>query len=213
MLNPKVNPFFLNVKKWGHELEIIRSIVMQFPFEEELKWNSPCYLYEGKNVLILQGFKEYFSIMFFKGALLKDEKQLLITPGQVQAGRQIRLKSIEEIEQYESVIQEYIQEAIELEKAGSTVKLKPIEEYPIPEELTQYLSQHKEVELAFSRLTPGRKKGYYQFIGDAKQAKTRVERIEKSISRILKGKGLNDCICGLSKRMPSCDGSHKQLKA
>ncbi|MEY2792178.1 MAG: hypothetical protein RJA76_170 [Bacteroidota bacterium] len=212
-MNPKVNPFFVHAKKWGTELEILRDLLLSFPLVEELKWNSPCYLFEGKNVIIIQGFKEYFSIMFFKGALLKDANNILVTPGEVQAGRQIRLKSVEEIEQFEEIIRQYIHEAIELEKSGQKVVLKSIEEYAVPEELIQVLEQKKELKDAFYKLTPGRQKGYFQFISDAKQTKTRLERIEKNISRILKGKGLNDCICGLSQRMPSCDGSHKQLKA
>ena len=210
-MNPKVNLFFLNAKKWRSELEVLRSIVLNMPLEEELKWNSPCYLVNGKNVVILQGFKEYFGIMFFKGALLKDPKEILSQPGEVQAGRQIRLKNMEELVEKEVIIRKYIEEAIALEKNGAKVELKKTEDFTLPNELIEALTKNPALELAFNKLTPGRQKAYGLFVADAKQSKTRIDRIEKNIARILNGKGLNDCICGLSKRMPNCDGSHKQL--
>ena len=209
--NPKVNPFFLNLKKWRSELEVLREIVLANDFVEELKWNSPCYTIEGKNVVILQGFKEYFGVLFFKGALLKDSENILSQPGEVQAGRQIRLKSMEEIVSLEQVIRSYILEAIDIEKSGAKVEMKKVDDFEMPNELLEAFAQNGAVKSAFLALTPGRQKAYALHVSDAKQQQTRYDRIEKIIPRILKGKGLTDCICGLSKRMPSCDGSHKNL--
>lgn len=211
MMTPQVNSFFLNLKKWREELEVLRTILVSFHFEEVLKWNSPCYMINGKNVLIIQGFKEYFGIMFFKGALLNDPNHVLSQPGEVQAGRQIRLKNMEEIIEKETIIRAYIEEAIALEKNGAKVEMKKTEDFTLPNELIEALTKNPALELAFNKLTPGRQKAYSLFIAEAKQSKTRIDRIEKNIARILNGKGLNDCICGLSKRMPNCDGSHKQL--
>ena len=167
---------------------------------------------DDKNVIIIQGFKEYFAIMFFKGSLLKDPHKILSQPGTVQAGRQIRFKNLEELIAAEDTLKQYIEEAISIEKSGAKVAMKKPEDVAMPEELKEKLSQDKALQQAFFQLTPGRQKAYNLYIGEAKQAKTRIERIEKNIARILKKKGLNDCICGLSKRMPNCDGSHKQLK-
>lgn len=209
--NPKVNPFFLNLKRWRNELEVLREIVLANDFVEELKWNSPCYTIEGKNVVILQGFKEYFGVLFFKGALLKDSENILSQPGEVQAGRQIRFKSMEEIVSLEQVIRSYILEAIDIEKSGAKVEMKKVDDFEMPNELLEAFAQNGAVKSAFLALTPGRQKAYALHVSDAKQQQTRYDRIEKIIPRILKGKGLTDCICGLSKRMPSCDGSHKNL--
>jgi len=209
--NSKVNPFFLNLKRWRNELEVLREIVLANDFVEELKWNSPCYTIEGKNVVILQGFKEYFGVLFFKGALLKDIENILSQPGEVQAGRQIRLKSMEEIVSLEQVIRSYILEAIDIEKSGAKVEMKKVDDFEMPNELLEAFAQNGAVKSAFLALTPGRQKAYALHVSDAKQQQTRYDRIEKIIPRILKGKGLTDCICGLSKRMPSCDGSHKNL--
>jgi len=210
--NPKVNSFFTQVKKWREELEIVRSIILRSPFEETLKWNSPCYMIDDKNVIIIQGFKEYFAIMFFNGALLKDPYKILSQPGSVQAGRQIRLKSIDELIEAENKIIEYVEEAIALTKAGAKVVLKKPDEFVLPQELKDVFDSNQNLASAFSSLTPGRQKAYANFVAEAKQLNTRLERIKKITPRILKGKGINDCICGLSQRMPTCDGSHKFAK-
>lgn len=210
--NPKVNIFFTQLKKWREELEILRSIILQSRVEETLKWNAPCYMVDDKNVIIIQGFKDYFAIMFFKGSLLKDPNNILSQPGTVQAGRQIRFKNLDELLDAEVVLRAYIDEAIEIEKSGAKVAMKKPEDVAMPEELKDRLAQDNVLQQAFFQLTPGRQKAYNLYIAEAKQSKTRIDRIEKNISRILKGKGLNDCICGLSQRMPNCDGSHKFAK-
>jgi uncharacterized protein YdeI (YjbR/CyaY-like superfamily) len=210
-MNSKVNRFFVEVKKWSKELEVLRSILLDYAFEEEMKWNSPCYTRNGKNVIIIQGFKEYFAIMFFKGALLKDGNHQLRQPGEVQAGRQFRLKNMEELVEKEQIIRHFIQEAIVIEESGAKVDMKKPNDFEMPEELLTYFEQNPTVGEAFYQLTPGRQKAYAVFVAGAKQYQTKLDRIEKNVSRILKKKGLNDCICGLSKRMPNCDGSHKHL--
>jgi uncharacterized protein YdeI (YjbR/CyaY-like superfamily) len=211
-MNPKVDAFLLNVKKWREELTILRSIVMDSGLSEELKWGVPCYVHEKANVIIIGGFKDYFALMFFKGALMEDPQDLLRKPGEnTQSGRQIRLTSIEEMLDLEEVLKAYIQHAIAVEKAGLKVVEKKTEEYPVPSELEESFAANSDLQHAFYGLTPGRQRAYLLHFAEAKQSATRKARIEKYAPRILKGKGILDCWCGLSKRMPTCDGSHKQL--
>jgi uncharacterized protein YdeI (YjbR/CyaY-like superfamily) len=211
-MNPKVDAFLLNVKKWREELTVLRSIVMESGLAEELKWGAPCYVHEKANVIIIHGFKDYFALMFFKGALMKDPQDLLRKPGEnTQSGRQIRLTSIEEMLDLEEVLKAYIQNAIAVEKAGLKVVEKKTEEYPVPSELEESFAANSDLQNAFYGLTPGRQRAYLLHFAEAKQSATRKARIEKYAPRILKGKGILDCWCGLSKRMPTCDGSHKQL--
>jgi uncharacterized protein YdeI (YjbR/CyaY-like superfamily) len=211
-MNPKVDAFLLNVKKWREELTVLRSIVMESGLAEELKWGAPCYVHEKANVIIIHGFKDYFALMFFKGALLKDPQDLLRKPGEnTQSGRQIRLTSMDEMLDLEEVLKAYIQNAIEVEKAGEKVIVKKTEEYPVPSELEESFASNSDLQNAFYGLTPGRQRAYLLHFAEAKQSATRKARIEKYAPRILKGKGILDCWCGLSKRMPTCDGSHKQL--
>lgn len=211
-MNPKVDAFLLNVKKWREELTVLRSIVMESGLAEELKWGAPCYVHEKANVIIIHGFKDYFALMFFKGALMKDPQDLLRKPGEnTQSGRQIRLTSMDEMLDLEEVLKAYIQNAIEVEKAGEKVIVKKTEEYPVPSELEESFASNSDLQNAFYGLTPGRQRAYLLHFAEAKQSATRKARIQKYAPRILKGKGILDCWCGLSKRMPTCDGSHKQL--
>jgi uncharacterized protein YdeI (YjbR/CyaY-like superfamily) len=191
-MNPKVDWFFAKAGKWKAESQQLRTILLDSPLKEELKWGKPCYTLEEKNVAIIAGFKEYLGLMFFKGAVMRDPKRILVAPGQVQAGRQIRFTSLEQIVEMEPVVKAYLAEALRVEKAGLKVKLKEHSEYEVPEELKKKLDSMPKLKKAFSGLTPGRQRGYMFYISSAKQAKTREARVEKCIEPILAGKGLDD---------------------
>ena len=190
--NPKVD-FYFNKGKWQEELEQLRTIVLDCGLSEELKWGCPCYTYEKRNIVLIHVFKEYCAYLFFKGALLKDEKGILVQQTEnVQAGRQVRFTGVKEIVKLKPVLKAYIYEAIEVEKAGLKVPLKKTTEYTMPEELEKKLAKNKALKTAFYALTPGRQRGYLLHFSQPKQSKTREARIEKSVKQILKGKGLND---------------------
>jgi len=167
-------------------------ILLDCPLQEELKWGEPCYMFHGKNVVLIGGFKDYCTLLFFKGALLTDSRSILVAPGTLQAGRQIRFTRLREIVAIETIIKTYVYEAIEVEKAGLKVKLKEHSEYTIPEELQKKLDKIPKLKTAFEALTPGRQRGYMFHISAPKQPKTRESRVEKCMQRILDGKGLND---------------------
>ncbi|SEU28029.1 YdeI family protein [Paenibacillus sp. NFR01] len=191
--NPKVAFFFEKADKWKEAFEALRNIVLDTPLTEELKWGVPCYTLDGKNVLLIHGFKEYCAILFPKGALIKDSHGLLIQQTEkVQAARQIRFTSAQEIAELAPLLKDYIGEAMDIEKAGLKVELKKHEEYEIPEELQQKFAELPELKTAFEALTPGRQRAYLMFFAQPKQTKTRIARIEKSTQAIFEGKGLND---------------------
>jgi uncharacterized protein YdeI (YjbR/CyaY-like superfamily) len=191
-MNPKVEVFMEKLEKWRPETEKLREILLGFPLGEELKWGEPCYTIGGKNVVLIGGFKEYCTLLFFKGALMADPKGILVAPGALQAGRQIRFTSLREIVRMESTIQLYVADAIELEKSGAKVKMKEHSEYVNPEELQRKLDAKPKLRAAFEALTPGRQRAYMFHIAKPKQAKTRESRVEQCIPLILAGKGLND---------------------
>lgn len=210
MKNEKVDDFLVGQKKWQAELTKLRAIALDCHLEEGFKWMHPCYMFQGKNVCLIHGFKEYCALLFMKGSLLQDSEGILYQQtDQVQSGRQIRFTNVQEIEQIETILKQYIFEAIEVEKAGLKVVMKAHDSYEIVEEFKEALVNDDQLNVAFEALTPGRQRGYLLHFSGAKQSATRMSRIENARSRILKGKGLTDCICGLSKRMPNCDGSHK----
>ena len=209
-MNSKVDEFLNKVTKWHDELVQLRAIVLECQLTEELKWGVPCYTFQKANIVLIHGFKEYCALLFMKGALLNDSDGILIQQTEnVQGGRQIRFTSLEQITEQEAILKAYIFEAIEVEKAGLKVALKPHADYDIPEEFQSKMDGDLALKTAFEGLTPGRQRAYILHFSGSKQAKTREARIENYTQRILMGKGLNDCVCGMSKRMPNCDGSHK----
>ncbi|HCD34139.1 MAG TPA: hypothetical protein DER01_17140 [Phycisphaerales bacterium] len=211
--NPKVDGFLRKAKLWQEELTQLRAILLDCQLTEDVKWRQPCYMFEQSNIAILGGFKEYCALSFFKGALLKDPNGILTQPGEnTQAARLIRFTSVQQIIECKHIIKAYILQAIEVEKAGLKVELKKDDALDIPDELKTQFDQNPALKTAFNKLTPGRQRGYLLFITAVKQSKTRTARIEKYTPQILDDKGFNDCTCGLSKKMPNCDGSHKSLK-
>ena len=283
-MNPKVDVYLSNAKKWREELQKLRMIFLDCQLTEELKWGKPCYAFQKRNIVIILPLKEHCALLFFKGALLNDANGILIKPGEntqagrwikftavreivemetilkayiyeaievekaglkvnfkkhtelifpeefeksnivlihafkeycallffkgallkdsngiliqqtenVQAARQIRFTNVREIVQMEPILKAYIDEAIEVEKAGLKVKLKKSTEFDIPEEFQKKLDKVRGLKTAFHALTPGRQRGYLLYFAAAKQSKTREARIEKYIPSILDGKGLND---------------------
>ncbi len=192
-MNPKVDGLLKKAGKWQEEFETLRQIVLDLPLTEEVKWGQACYTWDGKNVVLIHGFKEYCALLFFKGALLKDPQAILIQQTEnVQAGRQIRFTNVRDIVAMKPVLKSYIQEAITAEKAGLKVKLKKTSDFKIPEEFQNKLDEIPALKKAFAALTPGRQRGYLFYFSQAKQSKTREARVEKYIPLILKGKGLDD---------------------
>src|SRR5262249_1087873 len=191
--NPKIDGYLRKAKKWREEFEKLRRIVLECGLTEEMKSGYPCYTFEKSNVVLIHGFKEYCALLFFKGALLKDAKGILVQQTEnVQASRQIRFTNVWEIVKMTSVLKAYIREAIEVEKAGLEVSYKKNVEFKTPEEFQKKLDEVPALKTAFNALTPGRQRGYLLYFSAPKQSKTREARIEKCMRQILHGNGLND---------------------
>ncbi|HHQ0769731.1 TPA: YdeI/OmpD-associated family protein [Listeria innocua] len=192
-LNPKVDSFLNKPSTWQAEFKALREIAITFELEEEFKWGKPCYALNGSNVFLIHGFKNYCALLFMKGSLLRDPDNILVQQTEnVQAARQIRFTNLQEILDQKEILKKYIQNAIEVEKAGLEVALKPRAETPIPDELLVKFEELPALKTAFEALTPGRQKAYLLYFAAPKQSKTRVSRIEKYEATILDGLGLND---------------------
>ncbi|MFH6942495.1 YdeI family protein [Flavobacterium sp. FlaQc-50] len=192
-MNPNVDFYFDEAKKWQEEQEQLRSIALDCQLTEELKWDSPCYTYKGNNIVLIHAFKEYCAFLFFKGALLKDTASILIQQSEnTQATRQIRFTNTEDITAIKATLKAYIYEAIEIERAGLQVTFKKTTEFAVAEEFQKKLEELPDLKTAFEALTPGRQRGYLLYFSQPKQSKTREVRIEKAMPQILKGKGLKD---------------------
>ncbi|MFN0032096.1 MAG: YdeI/OmpD-associated family protein [Flavobacteriales bacterium] len=206
-MNTSVDSYFINgcgrcplggtpeckVQSWQPELKKLRMIVNECGLHEECKWGVPCYTFQNSNVAIVSALKDYAALSFFKGSLLNDTHNVLVSPGEnSQSSRLIKFTDVQEITKAEPILRAYIYEAIEVEKAGLKVTFKKIDEYKKPEELQLKLDADPALKMAFESLTPGRQRGYILHIAQPKQAKTREARVEKCIPLILSGKGLDD---------------------
>ncbi|MBK8808552.1 MAG: DUF1801 domain-containing protein [Bacteroidales bacterium] len=204
-MNPKVDKYMVDgcmrckhsgtplckVNKWREELETLRQIALESGLTEELKWGVPVYTHKGKNLVLLAAFKEYASISFFKGVLLKDEQKILSQRGSTQSDRYIKFTNTKEINAVENILKNYIKEAITIEDSGKKITfMKNLE--PIPQELIQAFEADLQLEKAFNNLTPGRQRAYIIHFSEAKQSSTRVGRIEKYKQQILNGLGINE---------------------
>jgi uncharacterized protein YdeI (YjbR/CyaY-like superfamily) len=192
-MNPKVDGYLKRAKKWREEMDTLRSILLGCDLTEELKWGKPCYTFQGRNVVLIIGFKEYCALLLCQGALLKDPHGILVRPTEnTQAARQIRFTNLRDIVKVKAALKAYIQEAIDAEKAGLKVEYKKSTEFSIPEELQKKFDDIPALKTAFTALTPGRQRAYVLYFSAAKQSKTREARIEKYLPQILDGKGMDD---------------------
>ena len=191
--NPKVDSFIDREKKWQSEFKKLREYCLACGVTEEIKWGKPAYSFDNKNIVIIQGFKNYCALLFPKGVLLKDPNKLLIAMTEnVQSARQLRFTGVQQVEDIEHIIKAYIYEEIEIERAGLKVETKKTSDYEVVEEFQKKLDESTELKEAYKALTPGRQRAYLFYFSQAKQSKTREARVEKCIPQILAGKGLND---------------------
>jgi uncharacterized protein YdeI (YjbR/CyaY-like superfamily) len=192
-VNPLVTKVHAKEKRWSAEHAALRELCLASGLNEELKWGQACYDFNGGNVVLIHGFKDYCALLFMKGALLKDPKGILVQQTKnVQAARQLRFTSLADIKRQKTAIKAYIQEAAALEKSGAKVAMKGVADFEMPKEFLTRLDDDPELAEAFYALTPGRQKGYLLHFAGAKQSATRVARVDKHAPRILRGLGLDD---------------------
>ena len=192
-MNPLVSKLHGNARRWRAEYAALRQLCLASGLNEEIKWGQACYDLNGRNVVLIHGFKDYCALLFMKGALLKDPRGILVQQTKnVQSARQIRFASLADINKQKAAVKAYIREAIAIEKSGAKVQMKTAAQFEMPAEFLTRLDDDPELSEAFHALTPGRQKGYLLHFAGAKQSATRTARVEKHAPRILKGLGLDD---------------------
>jgi len=176
-------------ERWQAEIAELQAILSGFDLRVERKWGKPCYTMDGKNIVIIQGFKDYCALGFFQGALLKDPKKVLVQLGQVHAGRVMKFTGVKDITAKAATIKAYVREAIAVEKAGLRMERKKTSDFPVPKELTERFRRDPRFKRAFEALTPGRQRSYLYHFAAAKQSATRAARIEKAMPAIFERRG------------------------
>ena len=225
MTHPEVDAYLANLDRWKEALTELRTLVLSCGLEEHWKWRQPCYTAQGKNVLILGSFKDSCVLSFFNGSALRDPHGWLVKPGpHTQHGRFIRFTDAHTVRERADELRAYVFEAADLAARGATGAaegaatpasaagaVEPSGYIAPPEELTQMFAEDSLYEAAFAALTPGRQRAYLMHFTASDTPATRQTRIDRLRPRILAGKGMTDCVCGLTKKRPGCDGSHRAL--
>jgi uncharacterized protein YdeI (YjbR/CyaY-like superfamily) len=192
-MNPIVTKVHDKETRWGDEFAALRKLCLACGLNEELKWGQACYDLDGRNVVLIHGFKNYCALLFMKGALLRDPEAILVQQTKnVQAARQIRFTTLADIHRQLAAVKAYLKEAIALEKSGAKVEMKSAAQFEMPTEFLQRLDADSKLAEAFHALTPGRQKAYLLHFAGAKQSATRAARVNKHAPRILEGLGLDD---------------------
>lgn len=189
----EVDAFIAGMDRWQQEFILLRELCHEAGLEEAVKWRQPCYTAAGKNVVVLQGFKEDCALGFFQGVLMRDPDGLMFQPTEnSQSARRVSFTSVDEIEDQHEALVTLLREGARVARSGQQVQFKPTEAFDMPEELEWVLGSDPAFKAAFLALTPGRQRGYILHFSGAKQSATRSSRIEKHRERILLGKGLQD---------------------
>ncbi|MBN2628552.1 MAG: YdeI/OmpD-associated family protein [Spirochaetales bacterium] len=189
----KVEAYIESQSVWRTEIQALRNILLSCDVEEDFKWKHPCYTDKGKNLVIIQDFKEYCALLFPKGVLMRDPDNLLVPLSEnAQADKQIRFSNMVEIESRKDAIAACVAEAVRVERSGEKVSYKKTEDFEVAPEFQEVLDRDESLREAFFSLTPGRQRAYLLHFSGAKQSATRTSRVENCIPRILDGLGLND---------------------
>jgi uncharacterized protein YdeI (YjbR/CyaY-like superfamily) len=187
-----VDAYIDSAEYWQTELKTLRRLLLSSGLSETLKWSSPCYTLNDKNVVGLAAFRSYFGLWFFQGALLPDKSKVLVNAqaGRTKAQRQWRMTSAADIRP--ALIKKYVKEAIAIARSGREIKPDRSRPIVVPAELRHAFTKNRTAGAAFSRLRPGLQREFTDYVSDAKRDETKRRRIEKILPIIAAGKSLND---------------------
>lgn len=182
-----------DVHRWAKELVALRELLLEIePLVETMKWGSPCYTYEGKNVVMISARRDACMLSFFKGAALKDDDGVLVSPGpNSRYARYLQFTSLDEVLARREQTAQIIWQAVELERSGVKF-VPPAPAEPMPAELEDRLEADAELQRAFEALTPGRRRSHILYVSAAKQSATREARVERCVPKIMAGLGYNE---------------------
>lgn len=192
---------------WRDVVSALRPLLLDAGLDETIKWGQPCYTDAGKNVAIVGWRKDCAVLSLMKGALLDDPGGRFHQAGSVREARYLAYRTVDEVQADRGVIADLLQAAITATREGRS--LPPRDDLELVDELQDRIRADPAFAAAWEALTPGRQRGFNIHFGKAKRSATRASRIEAALPKILAGKGIFECACGLSKRMPKCDGSHR----
>ena len=184
--------YILVKSQWEKTLNQLRKIILSTELTETLKWGMPTYTQDGINVAGLVAFKSFVAIWFLNGVFLKDKQKKLINAqeGVTKALRQWRFSSVDEIEP--ELIKAYIDEAINNQQAGKTIKPAKNKPLIIPELLADVLVKKPKLKDCFRQFSLSKQREFADYLVQAKKEATKIRRLAKIEALILAKIGLND---------------------
>lgn len=188
----KLEKYYNKEHPFQEEIKHLREIALKTEAVEDFKWSIPVYTLNGKNVFGICKFKNHFGIWFFNGVFLKDPKKVLenAQEGKTKGMRHWKFHTLEEVE--EQLVLAYMKEALDNQKKGLEVKAEKTKKTEIPDLLQSKLASNPDLKNAFEQFTPYKQKEFCDHISEAKQEKTKLRRLEKILTMIENGVGLND---------------------
>ena len=179
-----------SVHRWTHELLMMRQVLLDAGLKEEIKWQTPCYMHKGKNLILLGAFRDNCVMSFPNGVLMDDPHGILVKPGEnSRVSRVVRIRAGDDIDALVPKLADLVREAIRVADAGLVVERSPQDEPDLPVELEDRFAEDQDLETAFFALTPGRRRSWILHISSAKQEATRRNRVDAAVPGILRGKG------------------------
>ncbi|MGE4287141.1 MAG: YdeI family protein [Salinivirgaceae bacterium] len=187
-----IEEYIITNNKWQDGLMILHEIIVASGLDAAIKWGVPVYSQNGKNMVGIAAFKDYFALWFYQGVLLTDSHKLLMNAqeGATQALRQWRFKSANEIDP--ELVSDYIKETIENFKAGREIKANKNKPVVIPKELLAAFKQDPEIERCFKEFSHAKQREFTEYLAAAKRPETRLKRLDKAVDLIIQKIGLND---------------------
>ncbi|MCB9882756.1 MAG: YdeI/OmpD-associated family protein [Planctomycetes bacterium] len=186
-----VDEYLSQNEDWRPVLEKLRKILASTELEESIKWGAPCYGFGTKNVIGLAAFQRHVSLWFHQGVFLADPDGVLqAAQDKTKAMRQWRFHAPKDV--VVKRVRDYVDRAIENQRAGKELAPSRGEEVEVPSELAAALAKRKAAQKAFSAMTPGKQREYAEHVASAKREATKLARVEKILPMIEQGVGLHD---------------------
>jgi len=189
--SPGVDAYIAKAPEYARPiLKKIRSLFHQAcpEIEETLKWSFPHFEYRGI-VGSMAAFKNHCSFGFWKAALMKDPQKILSGVGDTSMGGS-KIASLDDFPS-DKVMLAYIREAVDLNERDVKLPQKtkhPKKEVEVPDYFMAALKKNKKALAMFESFSPSHKREYVEWVTEAKQEKTRDQRLATAIEWMAEGK-------------------------
>lgn len=186
--DPRVDAYIAKAQPFAQPiLTHLRALVHRAgAVEEAIKWGMPMFLYNGKIVANIAGFKAHASFGTWKRAAgdTADRPDGMGTLGKVA--------TLADLPPDAEIIAQ-VERAIAAVAAGGVIRRKTEAKPPpeVPDDLRAALDAVPAAAAAFDGFPPGARREYTDWVTGAKQPATRARRIAEAVAWCAEGKRRN----------------------